>query len=164
MSTTSEARVLPFNDANGLDVPRHAIIRHNDVGTIERVVFQHFDREADLSVEIVVHWTEWSKFSRKAPDRSHTVKAVILEGGLRISATTYSVSHCDAAAYSRAPILARGVFKVAALGSRATLLEIAGVEAWAHSQRRPEDAALIIDPWARDNAEFKERLARAVAS
>lgn len=164
MSTTSEAKVLPFHDANGLDVPGHAIIRHNDVGAIERVVFQHFDREADLSVEVVVHWTEWSKFARKAPDRSHTVKAVILEGGLRISATTYSVSHYDTAAYNRAPILARGVFKVAALGSRATLLEIAGVEAWAHSQRRPEDDALIINPWARDNASFEDRLMRAVAA
>ena len=164
MSTTSEAKVLPFNDAKGQGFPGHAIIRHNDVGTIERVVFQHFDREADLSVEIVVHWTEWSKFSKKAPDRSHTVTAVILEGGRRISATAYSVSHYDAAAYSRAPILARGVFKIAALGSRATLLEIAGVEAWAHSQRRPEDAALITDPWARDNAEFENRLARAVVS
>lgn len=163
MSNISEAKVLPFNDANGLDVPGHAIIRHNDVGAIERVVFQHVDRQADLSVEIVVHWTEWSKFRKKAPDRSHTVKAVILEGGRRISATTYSVSHYDAAACNRAPILARGVFKVAALGTRATLLEIAGVEAWSHSQRRPEDAALIVNPWARDNAEFAARMARAHA-
>lgn len=158
---TCEAKVLPFKDANGNDVPGHAIISHNP--EIERVVFEHFDREACMTAELVVHWTNWTQFAKKAPGRAHTVKAVILRCGRRISTTSYSVSHYDGPAYYRAPILARGTFKISGLCSRDTLLEIAGVEAWAHSQRRPEDDGLILDPWARDNAEFEARMAGAAA-
>lgn len=158
---TCEAKVLPFKDANGADVPGHAIISHYP--DIERVVFEHFDSEARMTVEVVVHWSQWTQFAKKAPSRAHTIKAVILRDGRRINATTYSVTHHDAPAYYRAPILARGTFKISGLCSRDTLLEIAGVGAWAHSQRRPEDADLILDPWARDNAEFDARMAGAAA-
>lgn len=167
--TITEGKVLPFQGYAGR-VPGHAILRHDhpwlgrhagDLDTVESVAFWHFDREADMAVETLVHWTRWTQYAKRVRDRAHTIKAVILRSGRRVHATTYSVRHHDEAGYLSAPILARDTYRITTLIDRETLLEVAGVGAWANSQRRPDDAALILDPWERDNAEWKARTSQA---
>lgn len=150
---TTEHKVLPFTLADGTEVPGHAILNHADV---KEVVFSCFDQEAGMTISIHVHVGNWTMFAKKARGRAHTIEAVILSSGLRIHCTTYSARYHTEEEYKNAPVLARDAFRIARLGDRSTLLEVAGVQEWLYNGRK--DDSLIIDPWARDNAAYKARI------
>ncbi|MNK14360.1 hypothetical protein D3C87_324730 [compost metagenome] len=153
-----EHKVLPFTLADGTEVRGHAILNYANVRS---VVFSVFDQEAEMPIEILVHVGDWTKFSKKARGRAHSIRAVILADGSRIHCTTYSLRYNDNEAYLSAPIMARDVYRIARLGDRTTMLEVAGVQEWAYSDRK--DDSMIIDPWARDNAAFRERFPKLAA-
>ncbi len=160
MSYANEHKILPFDSPDG-PVPGHAILAHKAdwMGTSPRkVVFWTFDREAECSIEIVIDVYDLTKFLKRSKS-AHSVRAVILDDGTRLAATSRSVAHSGDAAYEAAPILCRGTFKIVGLCNGETFFEVAGVNAWCYGRRRPEDAALILNPWARDNAEFEARMA-----
>ena len=162
---TTESKVLPFEGKLG-PVPGHALLRHTPdflTSPITWIAFWTFDDEAGMVVEHLIHWTEFSKWLHRKWPGGGSVKRVICEDGSIIHTTTYTPHHYDEAAWSRAPVLCRSTHQVASLMNRYPLIEVAGVDAWCRSQRRPEDAALIIDPWARDNAAFHARMDQAKA-
>jgi hypothetical protein len=151
-----KAKILPFNTEQG-HVPGHEIALHQPV---QSVVFWTFDREADMGIEILIHWTELTKYLKKKWPRGGEVRAVILEDGTRIHASGVHACHNGSDAYRAAPILCRDMFRVVGLISRSTLVEVVGVHAWLHSKR--DDAATaehLPCPWERDNRAYRESLA-----
>lgn len=157
----TEGKVLPFETKDGT-VPGHAIrAYHYDWmdGSIASVVFERFDREADMPVNHEVHWTRWTKYAKR-----HGIGSVIgvrLQSGRMLHAEGRFANHrCSEGSYERAPLLARGLISVVTLTGGHTLLDIDGVMDYLHARHRdPNAASLILDPWARDNAEFDARMA-----
>jgi hypothetical protein len=170
-TTTREGKVLPFATKQG-NVLGHAIVAHyynwmdrdgfgggKYENPIESVAFKTFDRELNMPLSVVVHWTRWTEFSKKMHDagRGYEVTGVILKDGRMLHAEGRYASYGDSQSYMAAPLVARDLISIVTLSGGSTLLSIAGVSAFLRSQRRAEDAALIVDPWARDNAAFNAR-------
>lgn len=154
----TDTKILPFSTAQG-DVPGHEIRRYQydwmtPHNPITNVVFEIFSQEAQMPLEVLVHWTRFTQYTKRMWPNGGSVCAVQLQDGSRIHCSTRYVSHYDGESYLAAPIICRDVFKVISFGGQ-TMLEVVGVNEWAHSKR---DAAatekFIIDPWARDNAAF----------
>lgn len=155
---TDAYKVLPFTGPQG-DVQGHEITRHAYPWLktpIKSVVFETFDRTAEMSIEILIHWTNWMKYAKKTWPGGGSIKAVILEDGTRVHAEARHMGFYDDAAYLAAPIHARGVIGIHANGY--PLLEVTGAREWAYSKRDAEATAKYLAcPWARDNAAFEAR-------
>jgi len=150
MTDFVEYKVLPFELQDGTKVPGHAILAFPQV---EKVVFWTFDKEADMSIEIVVPVQQWTKFlHRCSPHKSHTHRAVILKDGTRINTTSLTCRFSHDNQWDSAPRLAQLGHTIARLGDRTPLVTIAGVTEWFWSDRK--DPSIILDPWARDNEIF----------
>lgn len=157
--TATTFKVLPFDTEQGR-VPGHElrIYQYEWMGArIERVAIDQWDPAAKISVEVLVHWTEVSKYLKRVWPKCGSIVAVILTDGRRIHAKSYSVSHYDNEAYMDAPIIARDTFRIDTLNSGDRLWEVVGVAEWAGSRR---DAAAtekyLSCPWARDNAKLAQ--------
>lgn len=156
-----EHKVLPFVGKFG-PVPGHAVLAHQGWEGAHHprtVVFRTFSAEAQCPIETHVDVSHLTAYLQRMWPAYGEIHAVILTNGQRVHTTCLTCVHGDDAAWDRAPALTRTPFKIVALSSRIVLFEVVGVQAWAHSQRRPEDAALILDPWARDNAAYAARMA-----
>lgn len=163
MEKVTEAKVLPFEGKQG-EVRGHALLRHNyewlGNDPIQHVVFRHFDREADMAVEHVIHWTEITKYMKKKWPACGSIEAVLLTSGRRIYANAHGIMYYTEKEYLDAPILCRDVFKITTLDGGHTLIEVAGVSQWLRSKQTAEDFdRLVVDPWKRDNDEYQRRLA-----
>lgn len=159
--TVRTSKVLPFATKQG-DVPGHEVATHSDTDgdPVHYVVFRVFDYEADMPTEVIVHWTEASKYMKRKWPSGGEVTAVLLESGRRVFAKAWSVSHRDAGEYLAAPILARDRFKITTLNGARVLWEVVGVDAWSYSKRDAEATARLLRcPWERDNEAFRARMA-----
>ena len=158
--TTREWKVSQFATTQG-DIPGHSLLAHQHAwmqSRLRSIVFETFDDVARMKVETLVHWTKFTNYTKRKWPASGSVVAVLLDSGDRISCDSLSVGHGSNEAYARAPIICRDVCAVVALGSRETLLEVAGVSGWAHSRRdAAATAKYLIDPFERDNALYTER-------
>jgi hypothetical protein len=124
------------------------------------VVFSHpHDDVAECPIEVTVHCSHLTKYMANTWPNAGSVCAVILNNGQNRWAKSYKASQYNQASWDRTPGLMRLPFRIAALCSDHTLLEIAGGSQWCYSLRRPEDASLILDPCARDNKAYAERMA-----
>lgn len=155
---TTTTKVLPFDTKQG-HVSGFEIVRNDSLfdHSITHVVFSSFDKEAQLSVEIVVHWTNWVTYARKKWPNSGSIVAVLLENGTRIHAKARICNHTDDS-YNEAPVLCRDCFAIVGLTYESQLLEIVGVREWLRSNR--DDQATrkhLACPWERDNAIFRNR-------
>lgn len=130
------------------DCEHHIIIRHQPQwmsSSVKSVVFSNLLH--GVAVEIVVHWTQWTRYLKKAnagKNFAGEIKAVILEDGSRIYCGTRSVHYHDEKSYAAAPMFARDEYAVEVLGSRTTLLEVRGVFNFAYTKRTPEHIAQLI--------------------
>ena len=168
--TRHVTKVLPFDTPQG-HVPGHEIARviynfgggeHNP---IERVVFWDFDDEAQMGIEISVHWTEWTKYAKRKWPHAGRVVAVLCRNGLRLDAEAMFCGHSTDKSYTDAPLLCRDEFRIRGLCNHATYLEVVGVYPWLCSRRDAEATAKhLVDPWARDNAEFYKRYPQEAAA
>lgn len=150
------SKVLQFSAKQG-DVGGHEVACYSldPKDPIEYLLFWTFDSEAQTPVEILVHWTEATKYMKRKWPKYGEVKAVILRSGRRIHAKSYSIAYYDAAAYLAAPIIARDAYKVTTLDGGHRLWEVVGVEEWAYSNRGEEAMQrLLACPWKRDNEAF----------
>lgn len=159
----TDYKVLPFKTAQG-DVPGHEIRAwSNDWHDgVKYVVFEQWDDVAKISVDIVVHWTEFTKYTKMHwPSGGHVV-AIIDHKGKRLWAEGRSSVFYDNAAYLAAPIVARDTIAIVCGGNY--VLEVAGVRDWL-SSKRDRDATIkhLPDVWVRDNNLFNKELAERVA-
>jgi len=160
---TKEVKMLPFKTKDGEAVPAHALAVaiipwfEGKELAVSRVVFSTFNRDLGVPVEASVHVSDLTRYLKNDPCGGLNASAVILSNGHKMYAKAYSVRHYDTKAYCAAPILCRDVFAIRTLSGGDTLVEIVGVADWARSERRPEGAALILDPFARDNAMSRSR-------
>ena len=157
-TTRTEAKVLPFDTARG-HVEGHAIERVTYDWMKEPILyvaFSTFSTEAGMRIQTLVHWTEFTKYVCRMWPAYGEVKAVILGSGCSISATSMSVVYPNNAAYEASPLVARSCHRIVTLQSHYPLLEVVGVESWARAGRKNE--TLILDPWARDNAAYEQRV------
>lgn len=147
--------VLPFNGAQG-HVAGHEIrsCRHEWMPSpIRSVVFDARDAQADMAVEVHIHWTRWTEWEKRRWPHCGMVVAVVCEDGRRIQAEGLYVGGHSAGSYEAAPIICRDRFAILTLGGGYTLLEVVGVREWVYSKRDAKATAKhIVDPWARDNA------------
>lgn len=159
---TTEIKCLSFDGAQG-PVPGHAITVHHydwlSDGTdrISSVVYERWDDVAGMMLTVNVAVSQWTRYMKKSWPNGGSVVAVRMSSGRLIHATGLVVAHSDGE-YEKAPVLCRDTFKVVTLGARHPLVEVTGVHDWARSKRRPEDEALVINPWARDNAAHQARM------
>lgn len=126
MSRVCEHKILPFGSPEG-PVPGHAILAHKAdwmKSFPRKVVFWTFDREAECSIEIVIDVYDLTKFLKRSKS-GHSVRAVILDDGTRMSASSRSVAHSGTEAYEAAPILCRGTFKIVGLGRKFSWADVA---------------------------------------
>jgi len=156
-------KVLPFTTPQG-DVPGHELVATQYPwmqSPVKSVVFETFDKEAQMPVEHVVHWTRFTQYTKRLWPKGGSITAVILDNDQRIHCYgSRSVHHYDDKAYHAAPIVCRDTFSVGTDGY--TLLEVKGVREWAYSKRDAEATAKYLPcPWARDNAESAARWATA---
>lgn len=159
MPTPSEHKILPFKSPMG-EVPGHAVLRYpvTDKGSLPRkVLFWAFDTAAQCGIETLVDFYDWTRYMANKWPAYGEIKAVILENDQVVHATCLTAAHYDDRAWHAAPVLMRNPYRIVTLCSRRVLLEVAGGNAWAWGKRRPEDAALLLDPWARDNAAYAAR-------
>lgn len=105
---------------------------------IEQIVVKTFCQEAEMSIEIAFHWTQFTKWFKKQWPKGGEIVAVILKDGKRVRATAMHVGH-DSVSYEEAPLLCRDVFKIVLLDKSTTLMEVEGVMKYARSKR--DDAA-----------------------
>lgn len=165
---TSIYKVLPFA-CKSVNIPGHEIARkHYDwmgpaTNGIKHIVFSTFSTELSIPLEIVVRWQEFSEYTKRSWPKGGSICAVLLEDGRRIYAEGRYAGHTDES-YFRAPIICRDAFRVVLQSGGNTLIEVVGVGEWLHSKR---DAAatekFLVDPWARDNAEFYKRYPQEAA-
>ena len=153
-------KVLPSDTKEG-KMQGHEITAHKPdwmSGWVSHVVFERFDAETQMPVEVVIHWTRWTQYVHRASTGGHGVVAVILDNGQRIHAKSWFANYGSDIAYNAAPIHARGNFKITTLDGGWKLLEVEGVESYLYSKRDEEARAKYLScPWERDNAEFRKR-------
>lgn len=155
-------KVLPFDAAQGR-VPGHEIRSFSYEWMAgawpSKVVFERWDTVANMSVEVVVPYQQWTEYTKKAWPKGGRVCAVILTNGRHVLAESMHMGHDCADSYDKAPILCRDAFYIRTLGGDATLLEIVGTREWAYSAR--DEAAtkkFLYDPWDRDNLTYYVRM------
>ncbi len=161
MASREDYKVLPFEGAQG-PVPGHEIRRHTPdylKAPVEYVVFLTFDQKAGMPIQILVHWTCWTEWTKKRWPKSGEIVAVICEDDRRIGASARVVGGHTDRSYDEAPILCRDDFAVGELGGPDIFLEVVGVHDWIYSARDAEATArLLVDPWKRDNEAARARL------
>lgn len=154
-------KVLPFDTEQG-HVPGHELVSHQPEwmkSPVKQVVFETFSAKLGVKLEICIHWTEFTKYMKRAWPQGGSVVAVICADGRRIHCGSRSVNHYDAEAYLAAPIVCRDTFRVVS-HSGTVLLEVAGVSEWAYSKRDAEATAKFLScPWERDNAKYQADMA-----
>lgn len=152
----TDYKVLPFETKEG-HVPGFEIRSYfqesYQKSPIKSVVFETFDTNLQLSIEIVVHWTRWVTYTKRAWPSGGRVVAVILDNDTRWHAEALYARHYDNDAYLAAPIVCRDAFKIVTLGKGATLLEVVGVSEYLRN-RTP-----LVDPWKRDNDAYHAQVA-----
>lgn len=145
--------VLGFDTPQG-HVNHHELVRHRYSwlkSAIKSVVFETYDSEAQMLVEIVVHWTRFTEYTKKKWPAGGSVKAVLLDDGTRVYAEERFCGHTDKKSYEAAPLICRDSFKILTMGGCYPLIEVAGVEQWLYSKR--DQAAtdeFLVDPVKRD--------------
>lgn len=148
----STCRVLTTETKQGVVPPHEVRTFQQDwmKTSVKYIVVEHFDRSAQMLVQVLVHWSQFSQYQKRKWPECGSVLAVILEDGTRIHAKSYSTAHYSNEAYLKAPIICRDVFKVVSLQSGYTLWEVVGVEEWAHGKRDAEaDAKVLVNPYNR---------------
>lgn len=146
----TDYKVLPFTGAQG-HVPGHEIRSFGRYGSAATyVVFSRFDPIAEMPIEVVVHWTRWTQYTKKHWPNSGSVCAVIMQDGSRHSAEAMYTRH-STASYEAAPIVARDCFQIRHLCAEDVFLEVVGVSEYMRN------GTPIVDPWERDNAEYRAR-------
>lgn len=134
-------------------VEPHYILRHDYPWLkrpIKHILVETFSKEADMKIEIAIHWTNISQWMKKMWPHGGSVKAVLLETGERVYATSMHVGH-DSNSYEAAPILCRDVFKIVTLDKSRTLIEVEGVGKWAGSKRDEAATKAFLDHHAQQN-------------
>lgn len=105
-----------------------------DSDNVHKVVFEHFCPEAQMTVEIHVHWTNaWEYMMAKAPGY-HSVTAVILNSGQRVHCDTRRCSSVGDEEYKARPKLLQSPIGIYAYGGT-PMLWIRGGTEFAYSKR-----------------------------
>lgn len=158
-----ELKILPF-ECNRGKVAGHALrVAITNGSHVSHVVVWTFDDAASCGVEVIIPIHDWTKYQYRKWPNCGEVRAVMLANGQRMHAKGIYAGIHGETAWKAAPILCAGVIEIRGLCSEQTLVEVSGAMAWCYSQRQPEDAGLLIDPWARDNAAFKKRTEEVAA-
>ncbi len=149
-------KVLPFTGAAG-EVAGHEIRQYLPSfldSPIRCVVFELWHDAAQMMLETLVPWQQWTMFMRRTWPNGGTITAVILQNGHRIHAEGRYAWHSEGT-YNAAPIIARDCISVVVSGgswSGIPLLEIVGVMDYLRK------GTPLSCPWERDNRKYREEL------
>lgn len=147
-------KVLPFTTEEG-ECGGHEIRALRPAWTkgehAVSVVFETYDREVEMAIEVVVHVSRWTKYVHRQRNGARVV-AVIMSDGRRLPAAALYANYPTHERREAAPIFARGNISIVTLCSRETLVDIVGVREYLFS-RKPIEC-----PWERDNRKFREHL------
>lgn len=151
--SSREYKVLPFETPQGA-VPAHEVITYRPdwmKSPIHSIVFETFSKQAEMPLEVLVHWTRFTPYTKKMWPGGGVIKAIICEDGQRIHVSPRSACHRSEESYLAAPIICRDTFWLLTLGGE-TLFEIKGVGSWLGSDRSEAATAKYLPcPYTRDN-------------
>src|SRR5688572_23975585 len=108
--TVTTYKVLPFEGAAG-HVGGHEIKSYNPA--IEYVMFERWDEVAKMSLEVRVHWTRWTQYTKRTWPAGGTVTAVLIKNGERRRAEGRYAMHANREEdYLAAPIVCRDMIRI----------------------------------------------------
>lgn len=102
---------------------------------IESVLVWHFDDQAKMGVEVLVHWTRFFEYRKNKWPNCGEVKAVVTNRGRKIYATMLHASFHFNEDWHKAPeIIAKAGISVVTLQNRHPLVCLRGAEEWSRNR------------------------------